>query len=475
MNINPNQLKFDIPEIPKKIYEFYKNQKLSKMSDCVEIFIFHLDSSSKNSYQIEEINFIAEICVKACKKLIKQRKINHQLIHLTSELTSKYSNSTRIVYLSKLNLAQSLIIEGKFSEAKESIKSTLKVIVNYPDCTDLCSRLYLILSQIYLKQEGKHEKSLKFSQKALDRCFKKVNTSHDSSFFKCVVEALYYKGLYYVKILDFQQAERILDKIKEISNEKSLCKHLNASIQTLNREINSFWSRRSTERAKSRIIKHSNTIEIFPSRCDRSKTSFTILPSKSLQDRERNKLYNESLAILKIQTYYKMYMQRKSYLAKKSTKVLGTKKKSVNGAEYVFSACINLDNDVIISAIPLKSMINQPKSQHIFCLKRKDYGIEDPDQVSNLLELVSLVGDKVFVPHTLSKKRLIFKVADNLMSEHKFCVKVFETEKLVTVQAAGDKVFEISFEKKNVPMQFIISPMLLIKKIKFEINKLVYH
>ena len=470
-----NQLNFDIPAIPKKIYEFYKIQKFSKMSDYVKIFIFHLDSSSKNTYQIEEINFISEICVKACKKLIKQKKIDHQLITLTSELTSKYSNSTRIIYMGKLNLAQSLLIEGKFTEAKDSIKSTLKVIVNYPDCIDLSSKLYLILSQIYLKEEGKHEKSLKFSQKALDQCFKKANSSHESSFFKCVIEALYCKGLYYVKILEFQQAERILEKIKEISNEKSLCKHLNANIHSLNREINLFLSRRSTEKPKSRTIKHSSTFDLSPCRYIKSKSSFTVLPSKSLQDCERNKIYNESLASIKIQTFYRMFTQRKKYLAKRSTKVLASKKKSVNGAEYVFSGCINTDNDVIISAIPLMSGINQPKSKHIFNIKRKDYGLEDPDQVSNLLEWVSIVGNNVFVPHTLSKKRLIFKTTDYLMSEHKFYVKVFETEKLVTVQAAQDEVFEISFDKKNVPMQFIISPMLLINKIRFDTNKLVYN
>lgn len=469
------QLSLDIPTIPKKIYEFYKNQKFTKMSDYVEKFIFHLDSSSKNTYQIEEINFISEICVKACKKLIKQRKIDHRLTTLTSELTSKYSNSTRIVYLGKLNLAQSLIIEGKYSEAKDSIKSTLKVIVNYPDCSDLSSKLLLTLSEIYLKQSGKHEKSLKYSQRALDQCFKKINSSHETSFFKCVIEALYLKGLYYVKIMDFKQAETILDKIKEISSEKTLCKHLNASIQSLGREITSFLSRRSTERSKTRMLKHSGTFELSPSRNNQGRPSFTIMPMKSIQERERNRLKHESNAALKIQSFFRMINQKKKYIARQCPKVLCTKKTNIYSVEYIISASINYDNDIIIQAIPIYSGVNQPKNFCILYNKRKEYGVEETDQVNNLLDWVSIVGDKVFVPHILNKKRLIFKTSDNLNSERKFIVKVFETVKMIIVQACDNSIYEISLEKNSVPEQFIISPTLLVKRVTFEYNKLFFY
>lgn len=469
------QLSLEIPTIPKKIYEFFKYQKFTKMSDYVEKFIFHLDSSSKDTYQIEEINFISEICVKACKKLTKQRKIDHRLTTLTSELTSKYSNSTRIVYLGKLNHAQSLIIDGKYAEAKESIKTTLKVIVNYPDCSDLSSKLLLTLSEIYLKQSGKHEKSLKYSQRALDQCFKKINSSHETSFFKCVIEALYLKGLYYVKIMDFKQAETILEKIKEISSDKSLCKHLNANIQSLSREINSFLSKRSTERSKSRVLRHSGTIELSPSRNIQSKPSFTIMPTRSIQERERNRIKHESNAALKIQSFFRMISQKKKYLAKQCPKVLCTKKTVVYGVEYIISASINYDNDIIIQAIPIYSGVNQPKNFCIYYNKRRDYGVEETDKVNTLIEWVSIVGDKVFVPHVLNKKRLIFKISDNLNSERKFLVKVFETEKFIIIQACDNAVYEISLEKSSVPAQFIISPILLVKRVSFEYNKLYFY
>jgi tetratricopeptide (TPR) repeat protein len=466
---------YDSPELTKKIYEHFKNKKFSKMSDHVEKFILQLDTSTKNSYQIEEINFISEICVKACKKLIKLRKISHRLITLTSELTNKYSNSSRIIFYEKINLSESLIVEGKTTEAKQKLKSTLKSTENHSECSDLFSKIYLILAHIYLKPGGKHEKSLKYSSKALDQCFKRVNSTHESSFFKYVIEALYLKGLYYVKVMDFKQAEKMLEKAKEIASDKTICRHLSEALKKLAREVNSVPTRRvSFDKKNSKSLFYSESLEISPERFRSNRTSFTVIPSRSLAERERNRLENEKSAAVKIQSWVKMFMQRKRFLNQQERKILSSVRRKIENVDFIISACVNKDCDVIIQATPLQSQVTCPKSYFISKSQRETFGIEDSQYISNLLSWVSVISDRVFVSHKLNKKRLIFKTFHFLMSEFKFLVKVFETEETLIVQALLEETFELVLKKDVLPSQFVISPMILLMKVKFESNKLVY-
>lgn len=466
---------YESPELTKKIYELFKSKKFSKMSDQVEKFILQLDTSTKNSYQIEEINFISEICVKACKKLIKLRKINHRLISLSSELTNKYSNSTRTIYFEKLNYAESLILEGKITEAKQLLKSTIKAIENHSDCNDLISKLYLTLSHIYLKEAGKQEKSLKFSSKALDQCFKRVNTTHEAHFYKYVIEALYLKGLYYVKVMDFKQAEKMLEKAKEISADKNICNHLSEALKKLNREISTFGTRRkSVERSKTKNFFYSGSLEIATSRPQRERISYTVIPSRSLVERERNRLQNENSAAIKIQTWVKMFVQRKRFLNQQERKVYSSIRRKIDNVDYIISACVNKESDLIIQATPLQSRVQCPKSYFIPKCQRTTFGVEDTQSINTLLSWVSVISNRVFVSHKLNKKRLIYRTNHSLSSEFKFLVKVFETEETLLVQAYLEDLYELILNKNILPVQYIISPMILLMKVKFEVNKLVY-
>lgn len=461
-----------IPEIRKRIYELYISKRFAKISQPLQALTFKLDSSKNNTLPIDEINFISELCVKASTKMFKIKKLSQKLLNLTLELTSKYTTSALISCSSKINVAHYLFIEGKFEEARKSAKVTLKLTETCANCTDLVPKICLLLSEIYLKLSREYEKSLKYSQKALDITFRRINQSKDTKFFKYGIEAYIFKGFYYVKTMDFGQASMMIEKAKEFVGKKKLCKHLTESIQRLHREINAFSLLKSNINNRARLYKTSGSLEfVVEERLSKHKYH-RVFFNKSMDVKLNCNYLNEYYAAIKIQSYFRMWIQRRKYLLVIERSVLKHITRKINNVNYMITAASNKFHDVIIEASPLISGVEVPKSYVIEKSQLKEYGIENFGFISSLLGWVSIINNRIFVSHKLNKKRLVYKTSTFLQSEEKFAVKIFETEDDIVIQALKDKKYEIVLRKIEIPIHMQITPSLILTKIHFYDDKL---
>ncbi|OMJ71457.1 hypothetical protein SteCoe_30322 [Stentor coeruleus] len=463
---------YTIPEIRKKIYELYISKRFTKICDPLQALMLKLDSSKNNTLPIEEINFISELCVKASTKMFKIKKFSRNLINLTLELTSKYTLSAFISCSSRINVAYYLFIDGKFEEARKSAKGTLKLIETCKNCTELVPKICLLLSDIYLKISREYEKSLKYSQKALDITFQKINQTKDVKFFKYGIEAYISKGFYYIKTMDFSQANLMIDKAKEVTGKKKLCKHLTEKIKRLDREINAFSLLKSNINNRARLYKTSGSLEfIVEERVSRHKYR-RVFFNKSMDVKLNSNYLNEYHAAIKIQSYYRMWIQRKKYLLIIERSVLKHITRKINNINYMITAASNKKQDVIIEASPLISGVEVPKSYLIEKNRLKEFGIENFGFISNLLGWVSIINNRIFVSHKLNRKRLVYKTNAFLQSDYEFSVKIFETDDDIIIQALKDKKYEIVLRKLEIPIDMQITPSLILRKIHFYNDKL---
>ena len=461
-------------EIRKKVYDYFTNKQFNKISETLDYLLLYLDSSSILTHKSDEINFISEISVKACWKLLKLKKVNNRLQEVTTRLVTAYSNSSRIICQNKINQAESLMVLGKYLESKKFAKASLKLSANCMDCYDLLPRLHLILSSCYLKTLGKYSKALKHAQKALDLCYRKLNSSEEMNYFKMVIESLYNMGIYYVKLLDFRQAESILLRANEMTYDKKLCKHLTEKLKRLTREIHSLGVNRSFDKKSSVGMKHSGSLEMRETNYLPERVSNTVFVTKTSDQKPYFKLINELNAIVKIQSFYKMRLTRRIYLQRITRKILKSVSKIIDGVKYIFSALLDEEGNVIIEAYPLESKIIGPKTCVITKNSRKNYGIENLHFISNLLTWISVINNKIFVSHRLNKRRLVYKEKSNLLSDCTFLVKVFETEDEVIVQASNGLVYDLGLLKTELNSAYLLSPNLLVEHIKFENNLISY-
>lgn len=461
-------------EIRKKVYDYFANKQFNKISETLDYLLIYLDSSSKLDHKCDEINFISEISLKACWKLLKAHKVNNRLLEATSRLITTYSNSSRIICMSKINQAETFMVLGKFSDSRKSAKSCLKLSENCMDCCDLLPRLHLILSSCYLKTLGKYSLALKHAQKALDLCYRKLNSSEEMNYFKMVIESLYNMGIYYVKLLDFKQAESILQRVNEMTCSRRLCKHLTEKLKRLTREIHSLGANRSSDRKNSRGVKRSGSVEIRETSVIPERGSNTVFLTKTAHQLPYYKMINDWGAAVTIQSYYRMRLTRRKYLQRINRKLLKSTRKVIDGINFIFSALLDDEGNVIIEAYPLVSKIIAPKSCKITKDSRKSYGIENLHFISNLLSWISVINNKIFVSHRLNKRRLVYKGKSNLLSNCTFLVKVFETEDEVIVQALNSSVYDLGLQKATVNSAYLRSPNLLVEHIKFENNLIRY-
>ena len=198
-------------EMTNKIYDYCLNKNFNKIAESLNGLLSQLEYSQKNLYSTEDINFIVEICVRACCQMLKQKKVQSSLLEKTYELANFYSKSSVLICLSKINLAENLVNNTKFEEAKKMIKSIIQSVQNSAECTDLVPKLFLLLSAIYLKTNGKYLKALKYSQKVIDLAQRKVNSTFDQKYYKFLIEAIITKGFYYLKVSDTFQAQKMVD------------------------------------------------------------------------------------------------------------------------------------------------------------------------------------------------------------------------------------------------------------------------
>ena len=89
--------------------------------------------------------------------------------------------------------------------------------------------------------------------------------------------------------------------------------------------------------------------------------------------------------VIKIQSFVRMFIQRKKFLKMINRKVLKLVKRKIDNVDYLVCAILNFENDMIIEAMPLDPNGLVPKVYHIPRIKFKEYGIEDLNYVSNLL------------------------------------------------------------------------------------------
>lgn len=461
-------------EISKRIFDFYSNKRYSKIYDPLQIFINKLVSSNKSDLQIEELNFIADLCVKALNKMLKQKKTHEKFLHITSKLIKNYSNSALISRINMINIAHSHLIDGKFEEAKKAAKTALKLSESSSECSELVPKLYLLLSEIYLKIPGKYDKSLVNSQKALDICSRKYNLAKHPKIFKVHIESLISKCLYYIQVMDTEQASSMIKKINDFIGKKKLCKHLNDKFQRLEKDVNSLMTFKNNDKKRSKAYKTSESLEFdIENHVSRHKSKMVFL-NKSMDAQVNHNFLNEFYAAIRIQTYFRMWVQRRKFLMIINRSVLKHIKRKINNIDYIITAVLNKNKDIIIEASPLISGIQIPKSYIIEKNKHKEFGIENFNFISSLLGWVSIINNRIFVSHKLNKKRLVYKTNSNLQSEEKYMVKIFETEDEIIVQAANDNLYELVLIRNTVPMNMQICPSLILLKTKIQDDKLIF-
>ena len=186
-----------------------------------------------------------------------------------------------------------------------------------------------------------------------------------------------------------KQTDAILEKTLDPSTTKKQCKVLSDKLRVIAKEINQPEQQlpRKTNRTKSKLYKYTGSLDESLNSLYKKTSSRTMFLNKSLDENHKQKMkyINEINAAIRIQSYFRMYMQRKLFLKIINRKVLKYITRRIDNVEYMISAILNSDNDIIIEATPLAAGIPVPTGYFINKSQHKEFGIENLNYISNLL------------------------------------------------------------------------------------------
>ena len=186
-----------------------------------------------------------------------------------------------------------------------------------------------------------------------------------------------------------KQPELISEKTLDPTKTKKQYKTLSDKLKAIGKEMDppEQQSARKANRTKSKLYKYSGSLDDSLNSLYKNTASRTMFLNKSLDENHKQKMkyINEINAAIKIQSYFRMYLQRKLFLKIINRKVLKYITRRIDNVEYVISAILNSDNDIIIEATPLAAGIPVPTGYFINKSQHKEFGIENLNYISNLL------------------------------------------------------------------------------------------